>query len=215
MRLDRPANSLEAKQFKPSKSQRSIVNRFNTFIRDGGKEGQPGWGPALQSESVLPPIQDVKGKGKAKANPTFELREALQASENQQNGQHSFSVELVPAKFTQERYQLYKKYQIEIHKDRESKLSEDGFKRFLCDSPLRVRRFSLIERMMLKPWQLERSPIVNQPYGSFHQLYRIDEKLVAIGVIDILPGAISGVYFLYDPDYSALSIGKVTFQSSS
>lgn len=57
--------------------------------------------------------------------------------------------------------------------------------------------------------QLERSPSSSQPYGSFHQMYRIDGKLVAIGVLDILPGAVSGVYFLYDPDWSALSLGKV------
>lgn len=25
------------------------------------------------------------------------------------------------------------------------------------------------------------------PYGSYHQLYRIDGKLVAVGVVDILP----------------------------
>lgn len=40
-------------------------------------------------------------------------------------------------------------------------------------------------------------------------MYRIDGRLVAIGVLDILPGAVSGVYFLYDPDWSALSLGKV------
>jgi len=31
-----------------------------------------------------------------------------------------------------------------------------------------------------------------------------------MGVLDILPNAISGVYFIYDPDYSALSPGKLS-----
>lgn len=33
------------------------------------------------------------------------------------------------------------------------------------------------------------------------------DKLVAVGVIDILPQCTSSVYFFYDPDYSFLSIG--------
>lgn len=44
-------------------------------------------------------------------------------------------------------------------------------------------------------------------YGSFHQQYYLDDKLIAVGVIDILPECISSVYFYYDPDYSFLSLG--------
>ena len=44
-------------------------------------------------------------------------------------------------------------------------------------------------------------------YGSYHQQYRIDGKLIAVGVIDILPYCLSSVYFFYDPDYSFLSLG--------
>lgn len=36
-------------------------------------------------------------------------------------------------------------------------------------------------------------------YGSFHQQYWLDEELIAVGVIDILPKCISSVYFFYDP----------------
>lgn len=45
-------------------------------------------------------------------------------------------------------------------------------------------------------------------YGSFHQQYWLDgNKLIAVAVIDILPYAVSSVYFFYDPDYSFLSLG--------
>ncbi|XP_075211124.1 arginyltransferase 1 isoform X4 [Lycorma delicatula] len=44
-------------------------------------------------------------------------------------------------------------------------------------------------------------------YGSFHQQYWLDSKLIAVGVIDILPNCVSSVYFYYDPDYSDLSLG--------
>ncbi|XP_066992524.2 arginyl-tRNA--protein transferase 1 isoform X3 [Anabrus simplex] len=44
-------------------------------------------------------------------------------------------------------------------------------------------------------------------YGSFHQQYWLDGRLVAVGVIDILPRCVSSVYFFYDPDLSQLSLG--------
>ena len=46
-----------------------------------------------------------------------------------------------------------------------------------------------------------------QGYGSFHQHYLLDGKLIAVGVIDILPHCVSSVYLYYDPDYSFLSLG--------
>lgn len=44
-------------------------------------------------------------------------------------------------------------------------------------------------------------------YGTFHQQYWIDNKLVAVGVLDILPKCITSVYFFYDPDYLHLTLG--------
>ena len=46
-------------------------------------------------------------------------------------------------------------------------------------------------------------------YGSYHQLYRIDGELVALGVIDILPNCVSSVYFMYDTKWERFSLGKV------
>ncbi|XP_054437603.1 arginyl-tRNA--protein transferase 1 isoform X7 [Pteronotus mesoamericanus] len=66
------------------------------------------------------------------------------------------------------------------------------FTRFLCSSPLEAE---------------------NPPggpdcgYGSFHQQYWLDGKIIAVGVIDILPYCVSSVYLYYDPDYSFLSLG--------
>lgn len=45
-------------------------------------------------------------------------------------------------------------------------------------------------------------------YGSFHQKYILDGKLIALAVIDILPKCISSVYFIYDPEFSFLGLGK-------
>lgn len=145
--------SLEASKFKPGKSQRSIVNRFNNFIREGGHEGEPGYGPP---EAPLTTPKDIhgqqisldknkKGKGKAKlkgknAQP-FDLFTAIHAAETKYSDgdtEHRFEVTMEAAAFSEEKYELYKRYQIEIHGDKESKVTEDGFRRFLCDSPLEV-----------------------------------------------------------------------------
>uniref|UniRef100_A0A8D1ZMI5 Arginyl-tRNA--protein transferase 1 n=1 Tax=Sus scrofa TaxID=9823 RepID=A0A8D1ZMI5_PIG len=92
----------------------------------------------------------------------------------------------------QESYQVYKRYQMVIHKDPPDKPTVSQFTRFLCSSPL----------------EAETSP--NGPdcgYGSFHQQYWLDGKIIAVGVIDILPHCVSSVYLYYDPDYSFLSLG--------
>jgi arginine-tRNA-protein transferase len=41
-------------------------------------------------------------------------------------------------------------------------------------------------------------------------MYRLDGKLIAIGVVDILPKCVSSVYFIYDPEWQKYSFGKVT-----
>ncbi|KAJ0914633.1 putative arginyltransferase [Helianthus annuus] len=45
-------------------------------------------------------------------------------------------------------------------------------------------------------------------FGSFHQQYLVNGKLVAVGVIDILPKCLSSKYLFWDPDFAFLSLGK-------
>ena len=40
-------------------------------------------------------------------------------------------------------------------------------------------------------------------------MYRVDGKLIAMAVLDILPGCVSSVYFMYDPKWKKYSLGKV------
>ncbi|KAL5966306.1 Arginyl-tRNA--protein transferase 1 [Taenia solium] len=45
-------------------------------------------------------------------------------------------------------------------------------------------------------------------FGSYHRQYWLDgEKLIAVGVVDLVPGRLSSVYFLYDPAYAFLCLG--------
>ncbi|XP_017093675.2 arginyl-tRNA--protein transferase 1 isoform X2 [Drosophila bipectinata] len=87
-------------------------------------------------------------------------------------------------------YSLYRKYQIAIHNDPPK--DTEAYKDHLQMTPMKNEKPSDGPEM---------------GYGSFHQQYWLDDKLVAVGVIDILPGSVSSVYFFYDPDYSFLSLG--------
>ncbi|XP_004838856.1 arginyl-tRNA--protein transferase 1 isoform X10 [Heterocephalus glaber] len=136
---------------------------------------------------------------KAKSNQPKSLEDLIFES-LPENASHKLEVRVVRSsppssqfKATfQESYQVYKRYQMVIHKDPPDKPTVSQFTRFLCSSPL----------------EAENPP--NGPecgYGSFHQQYWLDGKIIAVGVIDILPYCVSSVYLYYDPDYSFLSLG--------
>ena len=44
-------------------------------------------------------------------------------------------------------------------------------------------------------------------YGSFHQQYWLGDRMVAVGVVDILPTCVSSVYLYYHPEFASLSLG--------
>ncbi|KAI7889687.1 arginine-tRNA-protein transferase [Mucor mucedo] len=116
------------------------------------------------------------------------LQDSIHEPEEQEVNEHKLEIVLEPSSFTKEKFALYAKYQVSIHHDLEEDVSESGFTRFLVDSPLKTNNES--------------------DFGSFHQKYTVDGKLIALAVIDILPKCISSVYFMYDPDYSFLGLGK-------
>jgi arginine-tRNA-protein transferase len=66
-----------------------------------------------------------------------------------------------------------------------------------------------------KPVSYPSPPLDHLPkvYGSYHQLYRIDGKLIAMAVLDILPSCISSVYFMYDILWEHFQLGKVRLSS--
>ncbi|XP_033253776.1 arginyl-tRNA--protein transferase 1-like isoform X2 [Drosophila miranda] len=118
-------------------------------------------------------------------------------SATSETNKHHLKIVLVDSSDTQrtcadEVLALYRKYQVIIHNDNPARLTLASMQRFLIKSPLKNE----------KP---DDGPEMG--YGSFHQQYWLDEKLIAVGVIDILPGSVSSVYFFYDPDYSFLSLG--------
>lgn len=110
---------------------------------------------------------------------------------------HTFEVSLEPDSFTEEkwvcqfsisifpdecgRYQLFANYQRVVHREGPSEYSRSGFKRFLCSG------FGQVE---------EERDGRQQKFGSYHQCYRLNKRLIAIGVLDLLPECVSSVYFM-------------------
>lgn len=79
------------------------------------------------------------------------------------------------------RFDVFSKYQTKIHQEDVSKWKSNDFTRFLCSG---------IKRSPAKPDSAERK------LGSWHQCYRLDGRLIAVGVLDMLPSGISSVYIL-------------------
>ncbi|KAH7040733.1 arginine-tRNA-protein transferase [Microdochium trichocladiopsis] len=181
---------LDANEFRPSRDHRQALNRFNKHVL---------------GESYLADLARLHPRSREEARrraTEFDLLERLHESETSLTKQpprpaHSLTVTLETNEFTEEKYECYENYQRLVHHDKPDDISRDGFKRFLCDSPLQTRS-------MKSPTGQE------SPLGSYHQCYRLDGKLVAVGVLDLLPSCVSGVYFFYHDSISKWAPGKLS-----
>jgi arginine-tRNA-protein transferase len=117
--------------------------------------------------------------------------------------------------FTEELYELYARYEKAVHKkDRE----RDNLKRFLCNSPvydfdkdIMIRDSPSLEncQMVDETFREFKDEGVFPGHGTFHMYHRIDGKLVALSVIDILKHTFVSCYCIYDPDLSFLCLGVI------
>ena len=82
-----------------------------------------------------------------------------------------------------------------IHNDKEDDVTMEKYKRFLVESPL-------IPEHGPKEWDIG--------YGSYHQQYYLDGRLIMVGVVDILPQYVSSKYLYYDTFYAHLKLGVVS-----
>ncbi|GIL75582.1 hypothetical protein Vretimale_15183 [Volvox reticuliferus] len=105
-------------------------------------------------------------------------------------------IRMVPSQFVQEEFELYKRYQMAQHGDEASDLNTESYIRFLVRSPL------------LYVGRAEDTSAPECGYGSFHQQYWLDGKLIAVGIVDILPRCLSSVYFFWDTSLASLALGR-------
>ncbi|KIJ37414.1 hypothetical protein M422DRAFT_33749 [Sphaerobolus stellatus SS14] len=186
---------LDAIQFAPTRSQRQIANRWNRYIVEGSKE-----------ENGME-VEKTKSQMSGKSTPPFDLVQAVHAAEasflpaDAPTPAHRFEVWILESSsYTVEKFQLYQRYQKDIHKE-EIEKKPANFINFLVETPLQDEPI---------PYPTPPPDCFPKRYGSYHQCYRLDGELIAVAVLDILPGCVSSVYFMYDKKWEKHSLGKLS-----
>jgi arginyl-tRNA---protein transferase len=214
---------LRVASFSPSRSQKQVVRRVERFLATGdihAKEERPDIGSVhdtkaaankerVESSSSSPSAPSSSSLLPASSSPVSSLP-SLSSSANELPPQVSepLVIEMDDANYTDEKFSLYKKYQLRVHHDIEEDVTPKSFSRFLCESPL-IRTAPVAPVGSGTSLPVEK-PLLKYEYGSYHQLYRLNGRLIAVGVVDLLPSGLSSVYLFYDPDDRQLVLGKYT-----
>ncbi|PBP20435.1 arginine-tRNA-protein transferase [Diplocarpon rosae] len=177
---------LNSEEFRASKDQRQVQNRFNKYLLGDFY---------IKEAARLYPLSREQAR---KRNTEFDLTQRVHECEQNQlqtppEPAHRFVVTLEPDIFTEEKYTLFENYQRLVHNEPPHRITKSGFTNFLCSSPI----------------PRDETAVNGQRIGSYHQCYRLDEKLVAIGVLDLLPQCVSAVYFMYDESVHQHAFGKL------
>ena len=122
-----------------------------------------------------------------------------------------------PAYFTDEKFALYRDYQLNIHGEQQD--DPASFSDFLCDPCLLVsskpssHQLSIFlmpaPKVSSIPYSSIPAPHLPQDYGTYHHMYRVDGELVAMSVLDILSNCVVSKYFVHLGKWSWCSLGKV------
>lgn len=179
---------LDSESFQPSKDQRQTWNRFNKHILGDSY---------IKEAAKLYPLSREQAK---KRNTEFNLVERVHESEKHllktpPGPAHALTITLESDNLTAEKYAVFENYQRIVHNEPPSRISKSGFKNFLCSSPLSKSNMIVDGR--------------ERKLGSYHQCYRIDGELIAIGVLDLLPTCVSAVYFMYHESAHKFGFGKL------
>jgi arginine-tRNA-protein transferase len=179
---------LDADSFHASKDQRQSLNRFNKYVL--------GDDYIKETARLYPKSRDQAKK----RNTEFDLLERVHESEKESlktppEPAHTLKVTLEPDNYTDEKYAVFENYQRIVHHEPPHRISKSGFRNFLCKSPL--------------PRSKETIDGKEKRLGSYHQCYRLDGKLLAVGVLDLLPQCVSAVYFMYHESVHQHGFGKL------
>jgi len=125
----------------------------------------------------------------------------------------------------EDEHRIMVKYQKVVHNENRREWSMSRYCDFLVKTPIITAPLSnydyiedlnhqLTDRSLSvrvhsdqEPFVLLRPPQLPTAFGTYHCSYHLDRKLIAVGVLDVLPKCITTVYFFYDPEYSFLNLG--------
>ncbi|KAL8643071.1 MAG: hypothetical protein Q9228_000310 [Teloschistes exilis] len=187
---------LDVVSYKPTRGHRTTINSWNTFVL--------GQDYRLKAARLCPRTRQEKQWRRNHFDLCTAIHETESACVQKPidprvtepiKPAYRFDVSLEPDIFTEEKFALFEHYQYHVHKEGPDQVSRQGFKRFLCSGMGQKQRIHNGRR---------------QELGSYHQCYRLDGRLVAIGVLDLLPECVSSVYLIYHQDVKEWSFGKLS-----
>lgn len=87
--MRRTRNRQDSSKFKPTRGQRQVLQRFSNFVKDGGREGEKGWGPPreqpgkedVDASADEKPSSKSKGKGRAKNQSPVDFEQLVHGSD--------------------------------------------------------------------------------------------------------------------------------------
>ncbi|KAJ5173386.1 hypothetical protein N7492_005979 [Penicillium capsulatum] len=190
---------LEASDFRPRRDQRKAIHRWNHFVL----------GPEYMRKAARLCPRSREEKKFRKCN--FDLQSSVHEAEYSKvkrpldpatnrplEPAHRFEVNLEGDSVSQAKFDLFLKYQTTVHREDVSRWTVKDFRRFLCSG---IKR---------SPASVTSSNASEKKLGSWHQCYRLDGKLIAVAVLDLVPSGVSSVYVFYDPEYEQWEFGKLS-----
>ena len=122
---------------------------------------------------------------------------------------HIYTCELTDKiEIDDEKFKVFQKYQTIIHKETQDEINRESYNNSWGES-------NLIDNIGIKlpddlAQKVKHPEMYPKKYGTYNFIHRIDGKIVAVGVWDILPTSLSSVYLYYDTDYQFLDLGVFT-----
>ncbi|KUL90214.1 hypothetical protein ZTR_01897 [Talaromyces verruculosus] len=194
--VNRGWRRLDVSEYKPRRDQRKAINRWNKYVL--GQEY------IRKAAMLAPKSREEKKQRKEKFDVVKAVHEAEYSNLKRPTDPktkrpvepaHKFEVTIEGDSISQRKYEVFLKYQQTIHKESIDRWKNADFKRFLCSG---------LKRNTPKEGSGEKR------LGSWHQCYRLDGRLIAVAVLDLLPGGVSSVYLFYDPEFGDWEFGKLS-----
>ena len=217
---------LDVSKFTPTKSQRKVQKKWRAFL--DGKLDDDGNRIEVADDDETNAMQtdkdDDKDSKATSRNDAAQKPPKLRV----------FEIRESPSSFDEAEFNLWKKYQAATHGDDEGSLTKTSYRRFLVDTPLKgtkqctcsepeddqtewgwiewdgYQKSSGRKTKNLSGNKTDFSPAPVNGFGSFHHQYLVDGRLIAVGVVDILPKCLSSKYFFWDPQFKWASLGKLS-----
>ncbi|KAL1238105.1 Arginyl-tRNA--protein transferase [Trichinella pseudospiralis] len=180
----------DALEFRPSRSQKRVDREQTNSFESGYSERKQKKAKFRRRQRKILKLKE-KGIDPStwikKQPPVKNLEDYIRFSDESKTFKHCFHVKMIrssPASSDfndtfEESFEVFKKYQMAIHNDGIRSWSERKYREFLCESPLVAENFPNVANEL--------------GYGSYHCQYWLDGKIIAVGVLDILPNSLKEI----------------------